>query len=192
MKHLYLMRHGETLFNLRRKIQGWCDSPLTEAGIEQAKQAGAMLAARGITFSAAYSSTAERACDTLEFALEAAGQPLPYTRVKGLRERGFGTFESESEDLNPPTPELYDEFFPIYGGETRAEVCARTVAALTEIMERDESTQVLACSHAGAIMCFTSHLGNPMEIIGGPVSNGCVLHFGYEDGAFRFIEALRA
>ena len=30
VKHLYLMRHGETLFNVRRKIQGWCDSPLTE------------------------------------------------------------------------------------------------------------------------------------------------------------------
>jgi probable phosphoglycerate mutase len=33
MKDLYLMRHGETLFNIRRKIQGWCDSPLTENGI---------------------------------------------------------------------------------------------------------------------------------------------------------------
>lgn len=39
MKDLYLMRHGETLFNQRRKIQGWCDSPLTEKGIEQAQKA---------------------------------------------------------------------------------------------------------------------------------------------------------
>lgn len=38
-KHLYLMRHGETLFNKRRKIQGWCDSPLTKTGILQAKAA---------------------------------------------------------------------------------------------------------------------------------------------------------
>ena len=28
-KILYLMRHGETEFNVRKKIQGWCDSPLT-------------------------------------------------------------------------------------------------------------------------------------------------------------------
>jgi probable phosphoglycerate mutase len=27
------MRHGQTLFNLRRKVQGWCDSPLTKLGI---------------------------------------------------------------------------------------------------------------------------------------------------------------
>ena len=36
-KTLYLMRHGQTLFNLQHKIQGWCDSPLTELGIKQAK-----------------------------------------------------------------------------------------------------------------------------------------------------------
>ena len=36
VKHLYLMRHGETLFNKQKKIQGWCDSPLTDFGIEQA------------------------------------------------------------------------------------------------------------------------------------------------------------
>ena len=34
------MRHGQTLFNLRKKIQGWCDSPLTELGIAQAQIAG--------------------------------------------------------------------------------------------------------------------------------------------------------
>ena len=37
MKTLYLMRHGQTLFNLQHKIQGWCDAPLTEIGIKQAE-----------------------------------------------------------------------------------------------------------------------------------------------------------
>ncbi len=36
---LYLMRHGETLFNTQKRVQGWCDSPLTENGIWQAEQA---------------------------------------------------------------------------------------------------------------------------------------------------------
>ena len=35
-KTLYLMRHGQTLFNVRRKVQGWCDAPLTKLGIGQA------------------------------------------------------------------------------------------------------------------------------------------------------------
>ena len=39
-KTLYLMRHGQTLFNLRHKVQGWCDVSLTDFGIYQAKVAG--------------------------------------------------------------------------------------------------------------------------------------------------------
>lgn len=38
-KEFYIMRHGQTLFNVRKKIQGACDSPLTPEGIEQALKA---------------------------------------------------------------------------------------------------------------------------------------------------------
>lgn len=37
MKTLYMMRHGQTLFNQKRLMQGWCDSPLTELGKRQAR-----------------------------------------------------------------------------------------------------------------------------------------------------------
>lgn len=111
MKDLYLMRHGETLFNQRRKIQGWCDSPLTEKGIEQAQKAGELL--KDIHFDHCYSSTAERCCDTLELVTH-----QPYQRLKGIKERYFGVFEGESEDLNPPV-DKYDDFFPIYGGRNK-------------------------------------------------------------------------
>lgn len=42
-KTLYLMRHGQTLFNLQHKIQGWCDAPLTPLGIKQAQMAKRIL-----------------------------------------------------------------------------------------------------------------------------------------------------
>jgi len=42
-KILYLMRHGQTLFNVRRKVQGWCYAPLTELGIKQAETASKYL-----------------------------------------------------------------------------------------------------------------------------------------------------
>ena len=54
---LYLMRHGETLFNTQKRVQGWCDSPLTENGICQAEQAKQYFAKKGISFDAVYSST---------------------------------------------------------------------------------------------------------------------------------------
>lgn len=65
-KTLYLMRHGQTLFNQRKKIQGFCDAPLTDLGIKQAKIAGSYFKENNITFDQAYSSTSERASDTLE------------------------------------------------------------------------------------------------------------------------------
>ena len=61
---LYLMRHGETLFNTQKRVQGWCDSPLTENGIWQAEHANQYFAKKGISFDAVYSHMHERATDT--------------------------------------------------------------------------------------------------------------------------------
>lgn len=61
---LYLMRHGQTLFNQQGKMQGWCDSPLTELGKQQAKAAAEYF--NDIPLGSAYSSTSERTSDTLE------------------------------------------------------------------------------------------------------------------------------
>ena len=77
-KTLYLMRHGQTLFNLQHKIQGWCDAPLTPLGIKQAQMAKEYFT--NITLDHAYASTSERASDTLEIITD-----MPYTRLKGLK-----------------------------------------------------------------------------------------------------------
>ncbi|ADY85087.1 hypothetical protein ME0901_14260 [Lactobacillus delbrueckii subsp. bulgaricus] len=82
-KILYLMRHGQTLFNLEHKIQGWCDSPLTELGINQAKIAGRYFTDNKIKLDHCYASTSERASDALELV---TGGKLPYTRLKGIPE----------------------------------------------------------------------------------------------------------
>lgn len=112
-KTLYLIRHGQTLFNQRKKIQGFCDAPLTELGIKQAKIAGSYFKENNITFDQAYSSTSERASDTLELITDKS-----YQRLKGLKEWNFGTFEGESEDLNPPLP--YGDFFCCVWGRARS------------------------------------------------------------------------
>lgn len=183
MKHLYLMRHGETLFNQRHKIQGWCDSPLTDQGIEQAKKAKEVL--KDISFDHYYCSTAERCSDTLEIITSS-----PYHRLKGLKERYFGVFEGESEDLNPPIGK-YDEFFPAYGGETRDDVATRMTETLTSIMKQDDHHYVLAVSHAGACRCFLSQVGDPQKLLQSKkFSNCCILHFTYDDNGFQFIDML--
>ena len=48
VKTFYLMRHGQTRFNVQGRIQGACDSPLTDEGIEQAKAARRYFEQEGI------------------------------------------------------------------------------------------------------------------------------------------------
>ena len=39
----YFVRHGKTLFNLKGRMQGWCDSPLLDEGIQQAENVASAL-----------------------------------------------------------------------------------------------------------------------------------------------------
>lgn len=61
---LCLMRHGETLFNTQGRVQGACDSSLTDLGIQQALLAKDYFNENSIQFDSVYSSTQERATDT--------------------------------------------------------------------------------------------------------------------------------
>ena len=63
---LYLVRHGQTMFNEKRVIQGWCDAPLTSEGEEQAERIGRYFAREGIAFDHAYTSTLTRTQQTIE------------------------------------------------------------------------------------------------------------------------------
>lgn len=185
-KIFYIMRHGQTLFNVRRKIQGFSDSPLTELGIMQAKIASDYLS--GVTFDHAYSSTSERCCDTLEIV---TGNSMPYTRLKGLKEMNFGTFEGESEDLNPKDKVVFGTFFVAYGGESRDEVRERMVKTCTEIMEKDDHNVVLAVSHAGACLHFLSHWQDTTEERKKGWPNCTIFKYEYEDKVFRLLEIFR-
>ncbi len=147
MKTLYLMRHGQTMFNVRRKIQGWCDSPLTELGCEQALRARRYFEGAGISFDHVYCSSAGRACETAALVSD-----VPYTPTTGLREWGFGLFEGESRLLMPPTP--WGDFFADFEGEREADVQRRLCDTMTEIMLRDNHDVVLAISHGAACMEF--------------------------------------
>lgn len=185
-KTLYLMRHGQTLFNVRRKIQGACDSPLTEEGIRQAQIASDYF--KDISLDHLYSSTSERCCDTLEIV---TNNRMPYKRLKGLKEMNFGTFEGESEDLNPKTPGGYDTFFVPYGGESIEQVKERMVKTCTDIMEQDDHQVVLAVSHAGACYHFLRAWQDPEEERKKGFSNCCIFKYEYEDGKFKLVDVIR-
>ncbi|MDQ0362258.1 histidine phosphatase family protein [Breznakia pachnodae] len=183
-KTLYMMRHGQTLFNVRRKVQGWCDSPLTDLGIRQAQVAGKYFREQGIQFTDAYSSTSERACDTLELITS-----IPYKRNKGLKEWNFGTFEAESEDLNPPLP--YKDFFVQYGGEDELELRERVADTVADIMKHAIGNNILVVSHGASCRQFmrawehTSDIEQKQRL-----RNCCILKFEYEHDTFKLVEVI--
>lgn len=183
-KILYLMRHGQTLFNVRRKIQGWCDSPLTELGLQQATIAGQYF--KDIHLDHVYCSTSERCVDTLEIVTK-----QPYTRLKGLKEMNYGMFEGESEDLNPKTPKECETFFLPYGGESSNTVRDRMVDTLTTIMEKEDHHQVLAVSHGGACFNFLRAWQDPTEELEKGFTNCCIFKYLYENKQFTLLEVIR-
>ncbi|WP_061911047.1 histidine phosphatase family protein [Streptococcus cristatus] len=186
LKTLYLMRHGQTLFNQRHLIQGWCDSPLTELGIYQAQVAGNYFKEQGIQFDQAFSSTSERACDTLEIATEGK---VSYQRVKGLKEWNFGVFEGESEDLNPALP--YGDFFVQYGGESQQELQDRIDHTIQELMKATTGNTILMVSHGGAIRNFARAWEKYQRTeIKTRMTNCCILKFTYSDGIFYLEEVI--
>lgn len=183
-KVLYLMRHGQTLFNVQHKIQGWCDAPLTQLGIQQAKIAGQYFKDNHITFDHAYSSTSERACDTLEYVTDFQ---MPYTRVKGLKEWNFGVYEGKDECLNPKLP--YGDFFKQFGGEGEMELRERMSKTLTEIMEKEGHESVLAVSHGAACAQFYRAWEKYAKVLKTErFYNCCILKFEYENGIFTLVE----
>ena len=183
-KIVYMMRHGETLFNKQKKIQGWCDAPLTELGIEQARHAYEFFKERNITFTHAYSSTSERACDTLEIA---TNYKMPYTRVKGLKEWNFGAYEGKDECLNPKLP--YGDFFKAWGGEGEIELRERMAKTVKELMDQDGHDCVLMVSHGAACAQFYLYWKEYAKVEKTERFYPCViLKYEYEDGIFTLLE----
>lgn len=89
--HLYIVRHGETLSNVKGFMGGWTDTPITPRGMEQAWAAGRALA--GVTFDAAFTSDLGRARTTALAIVEAGDSALVPEPLTELREWNFGRFE---------------------------------------------------------------------------------------------------
>ncbi|MCD7886386.1 MAG: histidine phosphatase family protein [Clostridiales bacterium] len=146
----YYVRHGETLFNVYNRMQGWCDSPLTDKGIRNAEEAKAILA--NVPLDAAYVSTSERCRDTCAIVVEGRGIPV-YER-KGLKEVNFGTWEGVEvdkhlEEINRRrgTGIHWDDC----GGDNNETFGKRVRETYNQIYEeRKDGDQVLIVSHGAA------------------------------------------
>jgi probable phosphoglycerate mutase len=161
---LYLVRHGLSVGNQARRLQGWSDSGLTTQGHAQAEATGRWLATyfakRGVPVAGLYSSDTERAWQTAQ----AVGRHVGLAPVAepGLREMHFGVVEDTLSDAWQAYPDLMPHWrdrtdldFGWPGGETRRQLHARVFAAMAAIIARHQpGDQVIAVSHGGPIRAY--------------------------------------
>ena len=155
MKRLYLLRHGQTEFNVKKLVQGRCDSPLTDLGRQQAKMAAAWLKAHNVTPDKVISSPLGRAMDTASLvATELLGPDAAVEPCEGIIERGYGTFEEGPHDALPTDVWDPGEDLVPFGGEGSKALQERMVATLTNLMSAKGTETLLAVSHGSASRQF--------------------------------------
>lgn len=150
MTQIILIRHGETVWNQQRRMQGHSDSPLSETGVRQARLLARHL--KPIAFSALYSSDSGRAQHTARSVAEVTGHDIVFD--PRLRERHFGVFEgltgSEIEARYPADYARFksrDQAHVIPGGESALQFRARVLACFHEIAGRHAGDLVVVISH---------------------------------------------
>jgi 2,3-bisphosphoglycerate-dependent phosphoglycerate mutase len=94
MKKIVLLRHGESVWNKENRFTGWTDVPLSDKGIQEAREAGRLLRDGGYTFDIAYTSVLKRAIKTLWIVLEEMDLMwIPVVHNWRLNERHYGALQ---------------------------------------------------------------------------------------------------
>lgn len=155
MKRLYLLRHGQTEFNVKKLVQGRCDSPLTDLGRKQAGMAAAWLKGHDVVPDKVVSSPLGRAMDTASLvATELLGPDVAVEPCEGIIERCYGSFEEGPHDALPTDVWDPGEDLVPFGGEGSQALQERMVGTLTNLMGSEGIETLLAVSHGSASRQF--------------------------------------
>ncbi len=145
---ILLVRHGQTEANLKRLLQGWEDTPLTELGVRQAEALRSRLATERLD--RVITSDLARAESTAHILM--SGRKPPYLATSLIRERAFGKMELASVDewdkLKIPFGERhYTELTPD-GGESFRDLRLRVQHFVGTLSSVVEGEQVLVVGHS--------------------------------------------
>ncbi len=177
MTRLSLVRHGQTDWNLARRIQGSTDVPLNATGRAQADATGRALAAAA--WDAIYTSPLSRAQETASIIAGHVGLAAP-TAVDGIAERRYG----EAEGLTgPEILARWPEGTPVPGRESREAVVERALPVLLDLAERHDGESLIIVSHGGVIGSLVRHVtGHALPGPGEVIPNGSVHTFVLREG----------
>ena len=154
---IYLVRHGETMWNASRRLQGHSDVPLSERGREQAHLLAKRLAKEKIE--CFYCSDLDRAMETAR--ILAVPHGLEVSALAGLRELDFGPWEGMTfEEMQKNRSWNLREWFKnpldnhVPGGEKLSAMVKRCDLAMENIIRKHEDETIVVVAHGGSIRCI--------------------------------------
>ena len=165
-KKIYIVRHGQTDYNLRGIVQGrGVDAPLNKTGRLQARQFFEAYQHEGFDY--ILTSTLQRTQQSVQGFID---QGIPHKQMAGLDEIGWGKFEGVVAGF--ADKQFFKELtakwaggqvdLAIEAGESPAAVAQRQAAVIEFILEV-KATKLLVCMHGRALRIFlTQLLGLPI------------------------------
>jgi len=194
MSQLILIRHGQSTWNAENRFTGWVDSPLSDRGRTEAKQAGDRLAAEGVRVDRAFTSTLRRAIDTGRIVLDALGQDsLEQEQAWELNERFYGaltgrnkaqTVQEFGEEQVRIWRRSYDT--PPPGGESLRDTANRVLPYFFRVIvpATREHGVVLVSAHGNSLRAIVKELDglDDEAVIGLEIATGVPLIYQMADG----------
>lgn len=157
-KTIYLMRHGRTLFNILKIVQGYgSDSPLTIKARKKGKIISKYIDKNKIKFDNVYASDTMRATKTAKIVTK---NKYKVYKVRDLRELKFGDLEKTHQHLSFQT--IFDTpgSFDAFNGETPEQGARRIHDCLISLIEKEENKQILCVSSSCVMLSFLKYYAN--------------------------------
>jgi broad specificity phosphatase PhoE len=164
---LFLTRHGETLWNVEKRLQGWKDSDLTENGVNNAIALGETL--NETVFQAVYVSPSKRTIDTAKLIM--GNKEVPVNLDERLREINMGDWEGRTHNEVAETdPHAFHAFwnaphtYEVLKGENFSAVQRRAIEVIDHIQTSHLNGNILIVTHTVVIKCLLAYFKNlPLE-----------------------------
>ena len=159
---LILIRHGQTDWNTKGKIQGSCDIELNEVGILQAEELSQKIVENNYRFERIYTSSQQRAIQTAEIISRVTN--VGYVADEGLKEINFGEWEGLTwKEVKEKYPLEYQEWYinrrytTPPNGESYQAMLERALNSIKKIIH-ENSKDIIVITHSAIIMCIQCYL----------------------------------
>jgi len=168
MAYLVLVRHGQSIWNLKNIFTGWKDVDLSPKGRREAKKAGEILKKKKFVFDIAYTSVLTRAINTLSIILKTMKHPkIKIKKDWRLNERDYGKLVGMNKDAARKKfgveqvhiwRRSYDVAPP--GGESLKDTAERTLPYFKKHIMADikKGNDVLVSAHGNSLRSIVMKL----------------------------------